>query len=97
MSTQYDSVKIRALARQISRTAGAVAEVRNDTLNGILREIPGNFSGSAATALQESVTELAADVSSISTHLAAVSKALNDLASRVEYADREAQKAIQLL
>ena len=97
MSTEYDSVKIRALARQISRTAGAVAEVRSDTLNGILHEIPENFRGSAATALQESVSDLAADVSSISAHLAGVSKALNDLASRVEYADRQAQEAIRKL
>lgn len=94
MGTEYDADKIRALARQLSRTANAVADVNTDSLKGVLKEMPDNFQGSASAALQESVGELMSDVSSISSHLSAVSSALYKLAARVEYADRQAKNVI---
>jgi WXG100 family type VII secretion target len=94
MSTEYDSVKIRALAKKLAQTASAVSDVNSSTLKGVLKEIPDNFRGSAADALQESVNELMTDVSSIGTQLSAVSKALYNLAARVEYADQQAKKLI---
>lgn len=94
MGTEYDAGKIRALARQISRAASEVADVNANSLKGVLKEMPDNFQGSAAAALQESVGELMSDIRSISSHLSAVSSALYKLAARVEYADQQAKNAI---
>jgi WXG100 family type VII secretion target len=94
MSTEYDSVKIRALAKKLAQTASAVSDVNSSTLKGVLKEMPDNFQGSAAEALQESVNELMTDVSAIGTQLSAVSQALYNLAAKVEYADQQAKKLI---
>jgi WXG100 family type VII secretion target len=94
MSTEYDSVKIRALAKKLAQTASAVSDVNSSTLKGVLKEMPDNFQGSAADALQESVNELMTDVSAIGTQLSAVSQALYNLAAKVEYADQQAKKLI---
>ena len=94
MSTEYDSKKIRTLAKQIERAASSVSEVKSNTLQGILREMPANFRGSAATALNDRVTDLVSDVNTISSQLSAISAALNRLAAQVEYADRQAKTII---
>lgn len=94
MGTEYDSAKIRALAQRVSRAASAVSDVNTGSLKGVMKEMPDNFKGSAATALQESVSELMADVNAISSHLSAVSSALYNLAARVDYADRQAKSII---
>ena len=95
MSTEYDSVKIRTLAQQISRTAGAVSDVNRESLQNVLKEMPENFRGSAATALQEAVGELMEDVKSVSAHLTGVSQALTELARRVDLADQQAKALIE--
>ena len=94
MGTEYDSVKIRALARRISNAAGAVSEVNSGPLRNVTREMPDNFKGSAATALRDSVDEIMTDVKSISSQLSGVSRALYDLAARVDYADQQARAAV---
>lgn len=95
MSTEYDSGKIRSLAKRISDTAAAVGNVGDGALRGVTREMPGNFTGAAADALQESVNDLMTDVSSISSRLTSLSRALYELAARVDYADQQAKLAIQ--
>lgn len=95
MSTEYDSAEIRRLARQIQRASNAVAEVNTGALKSVMREMPDNFQGSAATALQESVNELMSDVKAISRSLTALKNSLYGLANRVEYADQQAKALIE--
>lgn len=94
MSTEYDSVQIRALAARIQRAAGAVNNVKAGPLRSAKLEMQGNFEGSAANALRDSLDELTADVNSVGTKLAGVANALNALAAKVEEADRKAQQVI---
>lgn len=95
MSTEYDSAKIRQLAQRISRASNAVAEVNSDSLKGVLKEMPENFRGSAATALQEEVNELMSDIRAVSSDLTALKNSLYNLAARVDYADEQAKAIIE--
>lgn len=94
MGTEYDSAKIRALARRISNAAGAVSDVNSGPFRNVTRELPDNFKGTAATALQNAMDELMTDVKSISSQLNGVSRALLQLAARVDYADQQARAAV---
>lgn len=94
MSTQYNSEKIRILAQRIGRTADAMSDVGNRTLKGVLQEIPDNFRGSAATALENSVDDLISDVRAVTGNLTEIRDALNALARRVEIADQQAKAII---
>ena len=94
MSTELNSAKIRQLASQIGKIAENVSHVNSDTLRPVKNEIPDNFVGKAGTALDESVTDLMADVSSISGQLSSIQKALIALAIRLEQADQEAKALI---
>ena len=51
MGSEYDTGKIRELARQVGRVAEDVADIRSRTENAVRQEIPDNFAGSAADAL----------------------------------------------
>ncbi|MCD7844859.1 MAG: WXG100 family type VII secretion target [Oscillospiraceae bacterium] len=95
MSTEYDSKKIRKLAAQIGRTADAVSDVNRTTLKSVQSEMPTNFKGSAATALQDSVSELMADIATVSAMLSDIKAALNSLATRVERADQQAKSIVR--
>ena len=94
MSTEYDSAKIRCLAAQLGRTASAVNDVRQTSLQRITHEMAGNFQGEAADALELSVSELMADVTTLSTRIGEISKALYALAVRVDEADAKAKQII---
>ena len=94
MGTEYDSVKIRRLAGQIGGIADAVFEVRDQSLKSIQREIPTNFRGEAANALQDATEDLSADVNALGQELRAIRNALIALAQRVEEADRQAKLVI---
>ena len=94
MASEYDSVKIRTLAREIGQVAEKVAEVDGNTIRAIRQELPGNFTGSAADALTQSVEELSQDVRSISSGLREVQNALLALAQRLEAADAAAKALI---
>ncbi len=94
MSTEYDSAQIRALAARIQRAADTVNNVKTGPLRSAKSEMQGNFEGRAATALQDSLDELTADVNAVGVKLAGVAKALNALAAKVEEADRQAQQVI---
>lgn len=95
MSTEYDSKKIRSLAAQIGKTADAVSDVNSTTLKSVQSEMPENFKGSAATALQDSVSELMADINTVCAMLNDIKGALNSLAARVERADQQAKSIVQ--
>lgn len=95
MSTQYDSEKIRQLARRIGSSADVMSDVNSHSLNSIMNEIPDNFCGSAADALDAAVDDLIADVRAVTNNLREIRSALNNLASRVEAADREAAALIK--
>ena len=94
MSTEYDSSKIRRLAAQVGNVADSVSKVRSTNLRAIQREMPGQFSGEAAKALQDAVGDLEADIYSLSRELLGIRAALLALANRVDEADRQAKELI---
>ena len=47
MGSEYDTGKIRELARQIGLVAENVSDIRSRTERAVQREIPGNFAGRA--------------------------------------------------
>ncbi len=94
MSAEYDTGRIRELARRIGLVADAVADVDTNTLNAARNEIPGNFVGSAAEALTDSVEELSRDIRTLSGGLGELRDALYALARRVDAADAAAKALI---
>lgn len=95
MGTEYDSRKIRRLAGQIGGIADAVSNVKHESLRKVRREMPENFQGAAATALQDSLDDLEADIHVLGRELCFVRSALLSLADRVDAADRAARELIQ--
>ena len=94
MSSEYDTGKIRELARQIGRVAEDVADIRSRTENAIRREIPENFAGSAANALSDALSEWSGDVRNISSGLTQLKNTLYALARRLDEIDAAAKAAI---
>lgn len=94
MSSEYDTGKIRELARQIGRVAEDVADIRTRTESAIRREIPDNFAGSAADALSDTISEWSGDVQNISTGLTQLKNTLYALARRLDEIDAAAKAAI---
>ena len=94
MSTEYDSTKIRRLAAQLERTSVAVNNVKQTSLRSARQEMTGNFQGEAAEALEQSISELTDDVTTLASHLGSISKALFRLAAQVEAADEKAKALI---
>lgn len=94
MGSEYDTGKIRELARQIGRVAEDVADIRSRTESAIQREIPGNFAGSAADALSDAISEWGGDVRNISSGLTQLKNTLYALARRLDEIDAAAKAAI---
>ena len=94
MSTEFDTTKIRRLAAQLGRTAASVDQVRQTSLQRAKQEMPSNFKGQAADALDTSIMELMGDVRRLSSQISGISSALYALARRVDEADAKAAKLI---
>lgn len=94
MGSEYDTGKIRELARQVGRVAEDVADIRSRTENAIRREIPDNFAGSAAGALSDTLSEWSVDVRNISSGLTQLQNTLYALARRLDEIDAAAKAAI---
>ena len=94
MGSEYDTVKIRELARQIGRVAEDVANIRSRTENAVRREIPDNFTGSAADALSDAISEWSGDVRNISSGLTQLKNTLYALARRLDEIDAAARAVI---
>lgn len=94
MGSEYDTVKIRELARQIGRVAEDVADIRSRTENAIRGEISDNFAGSAADALSDSLSEWSGDVRNISSGLTQLKNTLYALAKRLDEIDAAAKALI---
>lgn len=95
MGIEYDTGKIRALARAIARISEQVADVNASTLRPIEQEIPGNFAGEAANAVSKSLEDLRADIRTLGSGLTEISEALYELARRVDEADAAANALIK--
>ena len=94
MGSEYDTWKIRELARKVGRVAEDVADIRSRTEKAVLREIPDNFAGSAADALSDTISEWSGDVRNISSGLTQLKNALYALARRLDEIDAQARAAI---
>lgn len=94
MGSEYDTGKIRELARQVGRIAENVADIRSRTESAIRRELPDNFAGSAADALSDKLSEWSGDVRNISVGLAQLKNSLYALAKRLDEIDAAAKAAI---
>ena len=94
MSSEYDTGKIRELARQVGLVADNVADIRSRTENAVLREIPENFAGSAADALADTISEWSVDVRNISSGLTQLKNTLYALAKRLDEIDAAARALI---
>lgn len=94
MGSEYDTGKIRELARQVGRVAEDVADIRSRTENAIRQELPDNFAGSAADALSDAVSEWSGDVRNISSGLTQLKNTLYALAKRLDEIDAAAKAAI---
>lgn len=94
MGSEYDTAKIRELARQIGCVADDVADIRRRTENSIRREIPDNFAGSAADALSDTLSEWSGDVQNLSSGLTQLKSTLYALARRLDEIDAAARAAI---
>lgn len=94
MGSEYDTAKIRELARQIGRVADDVADIRSRTENTIRGEIPDNFVGSAADALSDALSEWSGDVRNISSGLTQLKNTLYALAARLDEIDAAARALI---
>ncbi|MBQ9459276.1 MAG: WXG100 family type VII secretion target [Oscillospiraceae bacterium] len=95
MGSEYDTGKIRALARAIAGISDQVSDVDSDTLKPIGNEMPANFCGEAANALSASVENLRTDVRTLSAELRGISRSLYDLADRLDEADAAASALIK--
>ena len=93
--TEYDTTKIRELARRIGQVSEQVTDARTGTINAARRELPENFSGRAADALTEALNEWSGDVGRVGSALASLKGALYELARRLDEADRQAQQLIK--
>lgn len=94
MGSEYNTGKIRELARQIGYVAEDMADIRSRTETAVLREIPDNFTGSAAVALSDEISEWGRDVRNISSGLTQLRNALYALARRLDEIDAAAKAAI---
>lgn len=94
MGSEYNTGKIRELARQIGSVAEDVADIRSHTENAIRQEIPDNFAGSAADALSDTLSEWSTDVRNISSGLTQLKNTLYALAKRLDEADAAARAVI---
>lgn len=94
MGSEYDTGKIRELARQIGRVADDVADIRSRTENAVHKELPDNFAGSAADALSDTIAEWSGDVRNISSGLTQLKNTLYALARRLDEIDAAARAAI---
>jgi len=94
MGSEYDTGKIRELARQIGLVAENVSDIRSRTENAVQREIPGNFAGSAADALSDTVSEWSGDMRNISSGLTQLKNTLYALAKRLDEIDAAAKELI---
>ncbi len=94
MGSEYDTGKIRELARQIGLVAEDVSDIRSRTENAVQREIPGNFAGSAADALSDAISEWSGDVRNISSGLTHLKNTLYALAKRLDEIDAAAKALI---
>ena len=94
MGSEYDTGKIRELARQVGRVAENVADIRSRTENAIRQELPDNFTGSAADALSDTLSEWSGDVRNISSGLIQLKNTLYALATRLDEIDAAARALI---
>ncbi|MCI9655090.1 MAG: hypothetical protein HFF45_03595 [Lawsonibacter sp.] len=95
MGSEYDTGKIRELARQIGCVAEEVADIQSRTESAIRRELPDNFAGSAADALSDTISEWSGDVRNISSGLTQLKNTLYALARRLDEIDAAARAAIK--
>lgn len=95
MGSEYDTGKIRELARQIGRVAEEVADIQSRTDSAIRRELPYNFAGSATDALSDTISEWSGDVKNISSGLTQLKNTLYALARRLDEIDIAARAAIK--
>jgi len=94
MGSEYDTGKIRELARQIGHVAEDVADIRFRTESAVRRDIPDNFAGSAADALSDAISDWSEDVRNIGSGLTQLKNALHALARRLDEIDAAARAAI---
>jgi len=95
MGSEYDTGKIRELARQVGLVAENVSDIRSRTENAVRREIPENFAGSAADALSDTISDWSGDVRSISSGLTQLKNTLYALAKRLDEIDAAAKALIR--
>ena len=95
MGSEYDTGKIRELARQIGCVAEEVADIQSRTESAIRRELPDNFAGSAADALSDTISEWSGDVRNISSGMTQLKNTLYALARRLDEIDAAARAAIK--
>lgn len=89
MAVIYDTGEIRRAARKIKNCADNLAESAEPKLSRVRREIPDNFQGKAAEALNDRVDDLYKDVQTIGKGLKSLYRALINYAEALEEADRE--------
>ena len=94
MGSEYDTAKIRKLAKQVGLVAENVADIRSRTESAVRQEIPDNFTGSAADALSDALSEWSGDVRNISSGLTQLKNTLYALAKRLDEIDAAARAAI---
>lgn len=90
----YDTKAVRAAVRKIKSCANTISEGTKSKIQAISKEIPEQLEGETATAFQQRMGDLSADVNTLVNSMNSLCRALSKYADDLERAARELQKQL---